>query len=213
MVELLSVDRGETIVAAAWAIRKLDVPELLPKVHAYYQSVLPRLKDHGVTAGRKFVKPDDMDLHLAQLGQFFGRRKYRPAEDVLREIIPPTLRGRNPTPVGYEARAAAVWALGLMHEGVVEPRLVRLATGRLDAVMGVDVEDPRVRRMSAIALGRMKAKANVEILRKYFVDKRPTLDSVNNACGWALEQITGEKMEPAGVVEVNDLDWFLNPVK
>jgi hypothetical protein len=57
----------------------------------------------------------------------------------------------------------------------------------------------------------MKDPSAVEHLRKHFVEQRPGLDRVNNSCGWALEQLTGEKLGPPGVVETFDLDWFLRP--
>jgi HEAT repeat protein len=212
LVEILSVDRGETMVAAAWAVRKLDVADSLPAVLAYSRSLATSLKDRGLVAGRKAVQPEDMDAHLCQLIQFLGKHRHRPSEPLLRELVPPTFRG-SPTPAGAESRSAAVWALGKMHEGVVNTALSRLFIGRLNANNPGDVEDNRVRAMCAIALGRMKDKSAVETLRKYFVDTRPALDRVNNSCGWALEQITGEKMEAPAVVEAFDLDWFLKPVK
>lgn len=213
LVEVLATDRGETIVAAAWALRQLDVAATLPAIHSYVRALLPVLKDKGESAGRRAVLPADVDLHLSQLFQFVGRQRYRPADDVLREVVPPSLRGRNPTPVGFEARAAAVWALGRMNEGVAEPALTRLLIGRLTATMPGDMEDGRVRIMCAIALARMKATSAVAPLRLYYVEKKPTLDPINNACGWALEQLTGEKMPPPGVVLFGDFDWFLKPVR
>ena len=57
----------------------------------------------------------------------------------------------------------------------------------------------------------MKARGAEPVLRQFYPDRKPTLDQVSNACGWALERITGEKVPPAGVVEVNQVDWFLTP--
>ena len=54
-------------------------------------------------------------------------------------------------------------------------------------------EDPRVRRMSAITLGRMKSKESLKSLRRYF-SKKPGLDPVSLACGWAILQNTGEPL-------------------
>ena len=73
-------------------------------------------------------------------------------------------------------------------------------------------EDARVRRMCAISLGRMKAKEALRTLHKYYFTKKPSQDQVNNACGWAIEQIAGEKMPPAGTITVTPSGWFLSPL-
>ena len=59
----------------------------------------------------------------------------------------------------------------------------------------------------------MKANDGLPALREFYVSKKPSLDPINNACGWAIEQITGEKMPAAGVVEMAYLDWFVMPLK
>jgi hypothetical protein len=136
----------------------------------------------------------------------FGEGKYAPAEAALRGIVPPK------TPAGFETRAAACWALGLLHEGKAVPELSGMLAGRLAAVNPFDVEDARVRRMSAISLGRMRAKDGLPTLREFYTDGKPSLEAVNNACGWAIEQITGEKMPPPGIVRAPQLGWFLVPL-
>ena len=211
LIEVLDGQRGETIAAAAWAVRKLDVPDSMPAVFNYIRGLTAALRSRGPVGGRKHVQPDDMDVHLCQLIQLLGKHRYRPADPALRELVAPHKSGRTPTPVGAESRAAAVWALGKIHEGAVDRALSRLFIGRLNAVQADDVEDYRIRAMSAIALARMKDPSAVEHLRKHFVEQRPGLDRVNNSCGWALEQLTGEKLGPPGVVETFYLDWFLRP--
>jgi HEAT repeat protein len=213
LVEILSVDRGETMVAAAWAVRKLDVADALPAVLQYSLSLVTSLKGRGLVGGRKAVQPDEMDAHLCQLVQFLGKNRHRPSESFLRELVPPSTSEAARSLIGAESRSAAVWALGKIHEGTPDPALRRLFLGRLNAINPGDVEDYRVRAMCAIALARMKETSAVDTLRKYFVDRRPGLDRVNNSCGWALERLTGEKMEAPAVVEGFDLDWFLRPAK
>jgi hypothetical protein len=58
----------------------------------------------------------------------------------------------------------------------------------------------------------MKATSTLPTLREYYPSKKPSIDPTNNACGWAIEQITGEKMPPAGTVEAMQLGWFLQPL-
>jgi hypothetical protein len=73
-------------------------------------------------------------------------------------------------------------------------------------------EDPRVRQMAAVALGRMKARSALGTLRSYWFGK-PDLNPVSNACGWAVAQITGEAPPPAGTVAITARGWFVAPLQ
>jgi HEAT repeat protein len=208
LIELLNGDRGEAVVAAAWALRKLAVPETLPAVFNYVQGQYQRMVRAGLTGGRRGLTEEAVDLQLSQLVQFFGQAKYKPADAMLRKWIPPA----QPANVGFEARAAAAWTLGLIHEGTPVPEVATPLAKRIASVFPPDVEDNRVRQMAAVALGRMKAQSTLPTLREYYPSKKPSIDPTNNACGWAIEQITGEKMPPAGTVEAMQLGWFLQPL-
>ena len=74
-------------------------------------------------------------------------------------------------------------------------------------------DDPRVRRAAAVALGRMKAKQSLEVLRDYSEGTKPTLDVVTHACRWSVNHMTGEPIPPAGTVEFPQRQWFLVPLK
>ena len=195
LVELLKDERPEVAIAAAWALRVLAVPETYPAALEHF--------DEMVKVAGSAEWHDRQTTHLAQM---FGQARYAPSEPALRGIIPPK------TQVGYETRAAACWALGLMKEGKTDAALARLFAGRLAAFTFIDIEDPRVRRMSAIALGRMKAEAGLSAIRQFIAEPRPSFDPINNACLWAVEQITGEKVPPAGTVNAPQSGWFLQPV-
>ena len=82
---------------------------------------------------------------------------------------------------------------------------------RLNDTMSIPPEDLRVRRMVAITLGRMRAKETLPSLRRHFPDGEPSPNMVNNACGWAIGQITGEAMPPPRTFEGKYQDWFLVP--
>jgi HEAT repeat protein len=196
LVELLTAERPEVCVAAAWGLRQLAVPDTLPIVLEHFRTTLASPK----------TPKDAIDPQLCQIAQFLGQSKYQPANSALRAVIPPK------TPAGFETRAAAIWALGFIHEGKADPGLAGSLAGRLAAVNPFDVEDNRVRRMSAVSLGRMKAQTDLPTLRQFYLAKKQSLDVVNNACGWAIEQITGERMATA-TVEEPQRDWFLVPLK
>jgi HEAT repeat protein len=213
LLELLSAERPEAFVAAAWALRKLAVAETLPAVLDFIRDQHRKLLKSGPTAGRRGVPPEAVDRQLCQLVQFLGEARHRPADPLLREMLPrlvPGQPGMPPpeTPVGVETRAAIAWALGLYHEGKPDAALVRALEGRLtDLPSPAGAEYEPVRRMAAVSIGRMKAKDGVATLRRFYEGK-PNLDPVNNACGWAIAQITGEPMPPPGTVERALPMWF-----
>jgi len=203
LVELLSFERPEVSLSAAWGLRKLAVPETLPGVAAYVENQLKRPPDpQGSLAGIR-------DHVLSQLNQFLGQQTYRPADALLRRFIPKNMNART----GPESRAAALWALGLIHEGRTVDSLAVAAEARLHDTNSMPPEDLRVRRMSALLLGRLKAKKAVDSLRQYYTVREPSDDTVSNACGWALEQITGEVVPPPKTVRKARHNWFLVPAE
>jgi HEAT repeat protein len=208
LVELLTFDRPEVYVTAAWGLRKLAVAETLPAVLRHVRARQKYLRANAEHHDATFVPAD---LQLCQLNQLLGQQKYQAADAALREFIP---RMEKPmqAAVCQESRAAAVWALGLLHEGRAIPELVTALEARLNDSVGPAREDVRVCRMAAVTLGRMKAKQTLRSLRRYCHEQKPTLDPINNACGWAIEQITGEVMQPPGTIEdVRDERFFLSP--
>lgn len=196
LVALLPAPRIEPGIAAAWALRQLALPDTLAPALDHFKKYL---RQNEVTEGR--------DKQLAQLAQFFGERRYAPADPALRGIIPPK------SPAGNTTRAAACWALGYIHEGkAATADLTKLFLGRLNAVSPFDMEDPLVRRMCAVALARTGEKAAVPDLRKYFASGKWTVEPVNNTCGWAIEVLTGTKLPPPDTFEAARLPPFLVPV-
>jgi HEAT repeat protein len=203
LVELLVSDRPEVFVSAAWALRRLGVPESLPGVQSYVRAEFDRLANHRPLAGRAEVPAAVIDHQLSQLNQLLGRQRYAPADELLRRFIP-----RNPA-LGYESRAAAVWALGLLHEGKPNPALAAACEARLNDMASRPPEDYRVRWQSAVTLGRLKARDALPSLRRYFVPGAD--DPVNSSCGWAIAQITGEAMPPPRPIQKPLGSWFLSP--
>jgi len=58
----------------------------------------------------------------------------------------------------------------------------------------------------------MKVEEAVPSLRKYY-PRKLTAEPFPNACGWALQQITGEALPASGTVEVVQKGWFLEPTE
>jgi HEAT repeat protein len=216
LVELLRSNRSEVLVAVGWALREVAVPETLPNVLEHVRGRHSNMILSGSNAGQSSVLPAELDLHLSHLIQFLGRSRYEPASTVLRPMVTRFLKPGMPpvfTPVGPEARAATIWALGLLHEGKSDERLESLIEGRLtgDGAMGRD--DPRVRRMAAISLARLKANKSLAVLREFSYGTAPDTDIVVNASRWAVGHLTGEPVPPAGIVEALQRNWFLIPLK
>src|SRR5262249_2741971 len=187
LLGLLPNELAEVFVAAAWGLRRLAVPETLPPVFEFFEGQWRLMQKVGSSAGRT-SGPERVDVQLSHLAQFLGQGRYRPADAVLRRLIPPSI-GQNVNPAGHATRAGATWARGYIHEGKPVPELSQALFGRLTAVGPIDLEDIRVRRMSAISLGRMQAVDLLGTLRGFYSGK-PNLDVVNNAVGWAIEQMT-----------------------
>jgi HEAT repeat protein len=214
LVELLNSDRGEVMVSTAWALRQLAVPDTLPAVLEQVQRQHKRMLSAARTRSAANIPVEAVNGQLTQLAQFLGQAKYRPADATLREMVPRFLSGQpSMTPLGAEVRAAACWALGFIHEGTPASDVVALLIGRLtDTPPGPPgPEDARVRSMSAISMGRMKAQEALPILRKYFPGLKATREIVPKACAWAVVQMTGEKMPEPGIIEEPQQGWFLTP--
>lgn len=198
-IELLRFPRPEVFVAAAWGLRKLAVAETLPdqlrEIERRWQQSQKPPANH----------PHEMiDREVAQLAQALGQAKYKPAAPALARFVPKAWN------IGPESRQAAIWALGLIHGKAAPAGLVAALIGRLTDESLTKPEDLDVRRMCAIALGRMKSEAAVDSLRTYY-PRKLSLEALPNACGWALEQITGEKLPRSATVEVIQKGWFLEP--
>jgi HEAT repeat protein len=206
LVQLLEFNRSEVLLTAAWGLRKLAVKETLPDVLKFVESQLKqRLADKG-------PPPDAARLEilghaLSQLNQFLGKEKYRPADTALRLFVP----RQNSSGTGPESRAAAIWALGMIHEGKTDEKLATQLEERLNDTGSIPPEDARVRWTSAITLGRMKAKDALGSLELHYRDKKPSDNLVNNACGWAIERITGKPMPAPQPKKKYQSHWFLAP--
>jgi HEAT repeat protein len=205
MLELLDFEREEVFVAAAWGLRKLAVPDTVPVVVQHIRA--KAFKSDKPPA--RTMNPDWADIGVSQLIQLLGQQREPSVDELWRAFIPKPF-GSNLT-VAHESRAAAIWSLGLLHEGKNVPDLAAALEVRLNDTRSIPPEDNRVRWMCAIALGRMKSTGTIMSIHSHFIHNEPSDDPVNNACGWAVEQITGKKMLPPKTIRKPQRDWFLIP--
>lgn len=198
LIQLLESPRGEVMAAAAWGLRKLAVPQTLPAIldKATRQTEF-RLTGHTFSPF--------LDLQVAHLLEAIGIMKYAPAEPLLRRHVPKDFK------YGFESRAAAIWALGWLHEGVADEELAQLFTGRLTDPSTSPAEADRVRTMSAISIGRMKAVSQVEPMKRYMGPKVIPLAS-SLAMQWAIRELTGEQLPDAEPFNTSRGSFFLEPL-
>ena len=196
LVELLRQPRGEAAIAAAWALRKLDVAETLPKSLEYASVAYPEM--------RKGLAPLHTSKQLSQLFQWYGQHRYREAEPLMAQLVPKAM-------VGIEARQGACWALAYLYENQPDCKYVNQFAERLADIGSTPPELNPVRYMCAIGLGRMKAKSKVEDLRRFAQLDNP-YSPVGTACLWAVEQITGEKPPQLPPLINYEVNWFLEPL-
>lgn len=204
LVTLLDFERPEVYITSAWALRKLKIPEMLPRMLIRAQGVTREKKEP------KYAKANysEVDFQLGHLYEAFGLMHYRPAEDLMRTAVP------KDSSQGLISRANAIWGLGHLYEGKADPGLTKAFVGRLVDVNFPVPEDDTVRRASAISLGRMKSKDALGKLRQ-FAELEGVGSSVGHACYWAIHQIIGEPIPslPPGEKSLVTGDWSLSPLE
>ncbi len=200
LVQLLDSPRGEVMVASAWGLRVLAVPDTLPAI----QEKVQREFDERMKPAVSTIAADAQVGHLCEA---LGLMKYAPAEPLLQRFVPKNLI------LGELSRSGAIWALGHLHAGVPDEPLAQLMTGRLtESMMVIPAEMTRVRVASAISLGRMKAKSQLAPMRKYY-GPMPGHDPVALAIRWALHEITGETQPELERPTISaKTNWFLQPL-
>lgn len=205
MVELLRADRSEVFVTVACGLRRLAEPTSLPGAMAYLEEEYERFSVGKQMPKRESALPIMEDHQLSQLLQFMGKQKYVRAEAVMRSLVP-----RNDAIKPSEARSAAVWALGLLHEVKSVADLTGALEARLNDNLSLPPESNPVRQMSAITLGRLKAKGTLPSLQKFTIRYEMTQDAISNSCVWATHQITLDPIPASKPRKVRiTRDWFL----
>ncbi len=197
MTQLLESPRGEVIVATAWGLRKLAVPDTLP-------AILEKVQKEFELRSKLGTPTHANDAQIAHLCEALGLMKYAPADPVLRRYVPKNLL------LGELTRGGAIWALGHLHADKLDEPLAQLMTERLtEPLDAIPQESFRVRHACAISLGRMQAKSQVEPMRK-FLGPNTELDSTSMAIRWAIHELTGETLpEPGPPVNYVKSKWFL----
>lgn len=198
LVELLESPRDEVLITAAWGLRQLAVPETLP-------AILDNVARQ--TAARKRAPPIPVvDIQVALLLETLGLMKYAPGEEILKLYIPKNFQ------MGDFSRGAAVWGLGKFHANKPDEGLAKQFFERLTDPEIEPPETERVRVMSVIAMGTMKAKSQAELLR---TTPEATVAPIRvyMAMRWTMQTLTGEKFPEPPPAIVTQYGWFLEPLE
>lgn len=195
LLELMHNERPEAAVAAAWALRKLDIEATLSPLLAFSEAAHAAMAEDAASR--------HVGLQVSQVFQFFGEAVYEPGEPLMRKFVPKST-------LLPEARGAACWALGYLKAKAPDEQLAEAFAGRLADVATPNPENDLVRTMTAISLGRMRSESQLKTLRT-FAEQHGPVDSVGLGCLWAIKQITGESWETIETLTFGVSGWFLQP--
>ncbi|MFN0056439.1 MAG: HEAT repeat domain-containing protein [Planctomycetales bacterium] len=197
LVELLESTRPEVMVASAWGLRKVAVPDVLPQILD---------KAARQTEWRKNNAPGpELDAQVAHLFETLGRMRYQPADALMRTYVPKEMT------MGEYSRSAAIYGLGYLRAGTADERLGAQLVERLtESPAAMPPEFTRVRMACGISLARMKLKSQVQPLRD-FMGIMGTQQG-KAAIRWAIMELTGETLLPIEPLTQSRSGWFLEPL-
>jgi len=193
MIPLLTHDRAEVRLAAAWALRKTLVPSTFPAIAQRAEDLV-------------FEQSATADIEATQINIALGLSGYRESTEVLRGYL-----GKSKSL--SESRAAAVWALGKLYEN--DPVAGQSIAGTLAMVVtDRDQFNPEllpVRIQAAVTLGRILQEDAKPLLM-------PVIDFPNDpvqlrlTAGRIIAQTTGDdSLIPQTPLRTED--WFLEPIQ
>lgn len=200
LVELLDSDRPEVMIAAAWGLRKLAVPEAKDGILDRAQ----RMTEHVLSTPPQQRQPgSDRQLgHLFEAMAVSGDARGIP---VMRRHVRRDVHREK-------SRSAAIWGLGKLLEDQPDDELARELMERIADIDSVPPELALVRQMSAITIGRMHAASQLANLQtaigRYVVNASP----ISLSLAWAIERLGGELPPPAERWAEIRGGWPLEPV-
>lgn len=193
----LNDERHETAITAAWCLQTLNVPDLAEAALQFCQRVFDETRGTGVSLTE--------EQQLSQLFQFLGQQRYQDADPLLRKFIPKDYS------LGLYSRAAAIWALGHIHEEDLDEELNDRLAERMVDTNSVVPEIPLVRFMSCNAIGRSRDERHEDKLRTIL--KVNTIDSFEGQqAAWALNRLFGDPIPGIGKRRINFGVWFVEPI-
>lgn len=199
LAELLKSDRPEVMIASAWALKKIEVKELLSDMFEQAQSQTDHPQGRDLTA---------VDRQVAHLFEAMAIMDYRPAIPLMRRHVPKEITHRR------LCRGAAVWALGVLLADENDEKLAAQLMGRVRDIGLSDVpEIDIVRRMSTISLGRMKSVSQLQALKR-FAGPELGHGPIDESLRWAIRELSGEVIPYPAVTSADVLrNWRIQPTE
>lgn len=197
-VPLLDYPRDEVNVSASWLIQLFPDDTIRDAMLSYIEKNEKIIATPGLDFGGAAQKE-------ALLINYAGLVRLREIQPILESKF------NKMAPGGYEVRGAAMWALGIFFEKNPVPELATRFEERIKDRQNVPPEYEYVRRMSVLALGLMRSKASVEVVREaYKMDPGDSL--IPGTARWVLP-LLGEPL-PAEIPpnQLTTGGWRLNPV-
>lgn len=201
LVELLESPRAEVRIPAAWALRKVAVPETVSGIMDKTAALTELRRRQGDST--------EIDIMVAHLFEALG---VLAAEEAIPQMI-----AYVPKRADSEfSRAAAIWALGKISEGELDVELESAFVGRILDFTPQPLESQLVKRMSAIALGRIEALEQVAMMKQYLGGESNRTEEgvlMELALGWAILKLSGEESPPPEPLTIDQGQWFLEPIR
>ncbi len=224
LLDLMVAPHLEVRLAACTALRRLAVPatfarmlararDLAHQSSAAVEAAAPPagkgqagpLPDRAARA-REALEAASIGQEMAQLIQTFGPHDYKPAEGFLRSLVPKNMA------LPDLGRAAAIWSLGFMYPDDKAAKLGSILAGRLSDLSPMMPESQNVRSMSAVTIGRLRARAGLAAVEQFYKDEASTVE-IGGMCRWAIMRITGQTLPPLPHLVDEPQGWFLEPLE
>ena len=199
-VPLLEHPRNEVLVTSAWLLHLFPDP-------AVEDAVKNRLiRNEGSLRNRDGASArNDLDKQSSYLIQYAGLRRLKGIQPHLEPAI------RKAPRVHTFKRAAAIWTIGLLNENNPAPDLAGSLAGRVADRIDPGAEQLEVRRISAIALGMMRAKSAASgLLEAYELD--PSGSVIPDSARWALGMMGEALPDPVKPYAPVIGGWKLSPI-
>ena len=198
-VPLLEHPRNEVLVTAAWLLHLFPDPAVEEAVRKHLMRNEEMLRNPATAPVGADI--GEQSLYLIQ---YAGLMRLKDLQAIMEPHFGKTVPG------GTFKRAAAMWTLGLFHENDPVPELAKSFLERIADRASVPPEMDEVQRMSAIALGLMKAKPAVAGLLEAYNDDPPD-SGIPDSARWALGMIGEPLPEPVKPRLLDVAGWKLSP--
>ncbi|MEJ7595320.1 MAG: hypothetical protein WKF77_27690, partial [Planctomycetaceae bacterium] len=199
-VPLLEHPHNEVLVTSAWLMHLYPDVAVRDAVRNQLMRNEEMFKDPAlIPAGA------NIELQSSYLIQYAGLERLKD----LHAFLEPNFS--KSAPGGDFKRTAAMWTLGLFHENDPDPAMAKSFIARVADRGGLMPEREPVRRMSAIALGLMRAKSAVPgLLEAYELDPGDTL--IPGSARWSLGMIGEPLPDPLKPYSQAVGGWRLSPL-